>query len=309
MLRKGIQFYYFSIVLLLTSLFVMVGCYKFEGDQTIPAYISIDRINLNTNYPEQGTKSEDIDDVWVYLDDGLIGIFEFDPSDTIPLEFPALAEGKHKLEIRPGIKLNGISSTRVPYPFYKPLIFEEFDFIPGTTQSLGTLTTTYYPDIKFAWMEDFELPNISIESSEDTAINYAVLEQTSPENNPNAFLTANSKYSGLVNLTTENQQFVGLSYNSFEIQPAGTIIILELDFKTNNFMQVGLLIRGSEEWVERDLVILNHNDEWQKIYINLGSNLSLFPTAIDYKVIFKAGIEDGLSESEIFLDNIKIVYR
>ncbi len=294
--------------MLLTSI-LFVGCYKFEGNQTIPAYISIDRINLTTYYPDEGTNSEDIADIWVYIDDGLIGVFEFDPSDTVPLVFPALAEGKHKLEIRPGIKLNGISSTRVPYPFYKPLVYEEFDFVPGTTQSLGTLTTTYYPDTKFAWLEDFETSNISIVYSGDTLEEHAEIVQTLPENNPVAFLSPNSKYSGLINLTEDKKQFIGVSYNSFEIQTPGTIIVLELNFKVNNYTQIGLLIRSSSGWDERDLVILNHTDEWKKIYINLGSNLSLFPNALDYKVIFKAGLESGTSDADILLDNIKIVYR
>lgn len=285
---------------------VFTGCYKFDGNQTVPAYISVQEINLDTYYPEEGTNSEDIVDIWIYIDDGLLGVFEFHESDSLPATFPVLAEGKHKLEIRPGIKLNGISSTRVPYPFYKPIIYEEFDFVPGTVQALGKLTTSYYPDVKFAWMEDFEQPEISIETASwsDTAI-----IRTQPENNPDAFLSINSRYSGVIDLISDKDEYGGTSYNSFEMQTPGTIVMLEMNFKTNNFITVGVLIRDSYEITEKDLLILNHSDEWKKIYINLGSNLSLFPQAIDYKVIFRAGLEDGLSESEILLDNIKIVHR
>ena len=303
MLRRGTQVYYFTVVLLFV-VFILNGCYKFDGDETIPAYISIDKINLNTYYSEEGTNSSDIDDVWIYLDDGLIGVFEFPESDTVPLIFPALASGKHKLEIRPGIKLNGISSTRVPYPFYKPIIYEDFDFIPGTTQPLGILTTEYYSDAKFAWLEDFEQSSISFENFDDT-----IIEQTQPENNPIAFLSPDSRYSGEINLTTERSQYSGASYNSFDVPVAGTITILEINFKTNNYLQVGLLIRDQYGLEQKDLVILNHSSEWTKIYINLGSNLSLFPSAIDYKVWFRAGLESDLSSAKILIDNIKVVYR
>ncbi len=305
-MRLGLKLYYFLIIPLFVSLTVATGCYKFEGNQTIPAYISVDGISLNTYYPEQGSNSSDIVDIWVYVDDGLIGVFEFPESDSLPATLPILAEGKHKLEIRPGIKLNGISSTRVPYPFYKPIIFEEFDFIPGTVQSLGELTTSYYSDTKFPWMEDFEQPDISIESASwsDT-----IIERTYPENNPEAFLSPNSRYSGVIDLTSERNEYGGTSHNSFEIQTAGTIILLEMNFKTNNFVTVGLLIRDTYEIVEKDLLILNHSEEWKKVYINLGSNLSLYPQAIDYKIIFRAGLEEGMSDAHILLDNIKIVHR
>ncbi|HJN06308.1 MAG TPA: hypothetical protein QF480_06805 [Bacteroidales bacterium] len=306
MLRIGLKVYYLLSVLLIAGILTTTGCYKFKGDQTIPAYISIDGINLDTYYPEEGTNSSEIVDIWVYLDDALLGVFEFPEGDSVPAIFPVLAEGKHKLEIRPGIKLNGISSTRVPYPFYEPIIFEEFNFIPDTVQSLGFLTTSYYPDLKFVWMEDFEQPEISIEKTvwSDTAI-----KRTEPENNPIAFLSANSRYSGIIDLTSELTEYGGTSYNSFEVQTPGTIIIMEMNFKTDNFFTIGLLIRDNYTVDEKDLLILNHSSTWKKIYINLGANLSLHPTALDYKIIFRAGLESGSSSAKILLDNIKIVHR
>lgn len=305
-MRLGSKLYNFKFILLFVSLVAATGCYKFDSSQTVPAYISVDGINLDTYYPEEGTNSADIVDIWVYVDDGLIGVFEFPESDSLPATLPIIAEGKHKLEIRPGIKLNGISSTRVPYPYYKPIIFEEFDFIPGTIQALGELTTSYYPDVIFGWLEDFEQPEISIESASwsDTAI-----IRTQPENNPDAFLSSNSRYSGVIDLLSDKDEYGGTSHNSFEMQTPGTVIMLEMNFKTNNYLTLGVLIRDTYDIIEKDLLILNHSDEWKKIYINLGSNLSLYPQAIDYKIIFRAGLESELSDAHILIDNIKIVYR
>lgn len=309
MLKLGFKVYNIAVVLSLLSILLLAGCYKFEGNDTIPAYVSIDEINLTTYYPEQGTNSEDVDDVWVYVDDGLLGIYEF-PAEGKPLIFPALVSGKHKLEIRPGIKLNGISSTRVPYPFYEPIIFEDYDFIPENEaivedpNNLGVLTTTYTPETQFVWIEDFEEADISLDNYGDT-----IIERTLPENNPIAFLSANSRFSGEINLTTERPSYTATSYNSFDVQTAGTVVVMEMNFKTENFLQVGLLIRDEYEVHEKSLVIMNHTDEWKKIYINLGSNLSLYPSALDYKVIFRAGLSSGNSEAKILIDNIKIVYR
>ena len=173
------------------------------------------------------------------------------------------------------------------------------------TQSLGTIPTSYYSTTKFAWLEDFEQANLSISDFGDT-----ITERTQPENNPVAFLTDHSRYSGEITLTEARPEYVSTSYSTFEVQAAGTYVMLEMDFKVENYLQVGVVIFDDvNDAVEKGLVILNHNSEWKKIYINLGSNLSLYPTYEEYNVIFRAGLESGMAQSKIYIDNIKVVYR
>jgi len=300
-LRLKILLYGILGLLMMTSTFAWQGCYKFDGDQTVPAYLQIDSVSLTTNYSEEGASSAKITDVWVYVDDGLIGVFE------LPALFPILAQGKHKLEIRPGIKLNGISSTRVPYPFYNPIVYTNFEFVPEQISDLKTISTTYYSNLSFQWMEDFEQAALSFE---ELNISDTVIKRTSPANNPVAFLSPNSHYSGVISLTEEKPEYGGASFNSFIMpESQGTAVLLELDFKTNNAVTIGLLMRINSSFTEIPLVILGHNEEWTKIYINLGPNISLNSTASDYKVIFRAGLEDDISNAEILIDNIKIVSR
>ena len=90
----------------------MMGCDKFEGDQTIPSYLKIDSLGFITDNDLQGTNNQKFADAWIYVDDDIIGGFE------MPFTIPVLSEGMHKLEISPGIILNGISDTRAPYPCY-----------------------------------------------------------------------------------------------------------------------------------------------------------------------------------------------
>lgn len=307
-MRLGKKLYVKGLVFLIIGI-TLSGCYKFEGDQTVPAYVTINSINISTYYPEEGANTSDIIDAWVYVDGDLLGVFEFPEGDSNALVFPVLAEGKHELEIRGGIKLNGISSTRAPYPFYEPITYDDFEFIPGTTTSLGNLTTTYQSTANFVWLEDFEQADITFEKIDVCDSCDTIIERTSPVNNPIAYLSANSKYSGIINLTEERSQFGGTSYNSFDVPDQGKYTLLEIDVKTNNYLTVGLLIRDQYSYEEKDLVILNHTEEWQKVYINLGSNLSLFPLAYDYKVIFRAGLEEENTTAEILIDNIKVVYR
>jgi len=299
-LTKFLQLYSSIAVVLAVLLFSLGACTKYEGSQTVPAYLKIDTVFFATNYGLQGENSHEITDVWIYVDDQQIGVFE------IPALFPVLAMGKHKLEIRPGIKVNGISSTRAPYPLMKPRVFDNFDFYPDSVQELNNLTFKYYNNSKFAWLEDFESFSITIESLSysDTAI-----KRTEPANNPEAYLSSTSKYSGIINLTEEREVYGAWSIGAFELPILEAPVLLEMDFKTDNYVSVGLLVYLPGDYERKPLVVLNHSEEWNHIYINLTPTVNQFPNAINFKVLFEAAYENGNGVSNIYLDNIKLIYR
>ena len=77
----------FFFLLFFTTL--LFSCNKFDGDQTIPAYIHIEKITLADNpIISEGSLSNRITDAWVYVDDELIGAFE------LPATFPVLKKGE-----------------------------------------------------------------------------------------------------------------------------------------------------------------------------------------------------------------------
>lgn len=286
--------------MLMVFAITLSSCSKFEGAQTVPAYLQIDTIFQNTDYNTEGENSHEITDVWIYVDDQQLGVFE------IPAMFPVLASGKHKLEIRPGIKLNGISSTRTPYPLLKPIVIENFEFFPDSVQEMNNLTFTYYDNVTFAWIEDFEISSLTIQetSTSDTAI-----KRTLPAENPEAYLSSTSSFSGQINVTEEKPYYSGWSFFSYVLPKLESPVLLELDFKTDTYVTVGLLVHYPGGYESKPLVILNHSDEWNHIYINFTPTVSQYSNAIDYKVHFEAGLESGSSKSNIYLDNIKLIYR
>ena len=88
------------------------------------------------------------------MDGEALGVHE------LPCVIPVLSEGTHQFIIFPGIKNNGISSTRMRYPFYKT-----FDITAALTKNDTTefSPVTYYKDnVTFAFMEDFEDAGISL---------------------------------------------------------------------------------------------------------------------------------------------------
>lgn len=300
MLRDFSSYCLGLIIVLFSLILLNSGCYKFEGSQTVPAYLKIDTVLLETYYPEEGSNTSKITDVWIYVNDGLVGAFE------LPALIPVLHQGKNELEIRPGIKLNGISSTRVPYPFYEPIVFNDFEFYPDSVQELKNLTAEYYPNAVFSWMEDFEQSGISlVESpSSDTTI-----EQTQPANNPDAYLSDFSQFSGVINLTSEKPVFAAASFSAYPLPAQGSPVLMEIDFKCDNYFSTGLLIWEFGSLKKVPLLIMNHSEDWNKIYINLGPNLSANPQASEFQVYFEAGLDFGKSSSTIFLDNIKLIHR
>ena len=173
------------IILPLVLLFVFAySCRKFEGDQTVPAYIKIDSLYLDTDYANEGENTTNISTVWIYVNGDLEGIYE------LPVFAPILARDQNTLTLSAGINLNGISSTRVPYPLYEPItqevIFQENKVLRINDSAELTARTTYYDNCIFVWTEDFEDPSVSLDSIPPSSVD---MKRTKPANHPEAFLS------------------------------------------------------------------------------------------------------------------------
>ena len=58
---------------------------------------------------------------------------------------------------------------------------------------------------------------------------------------------------------------------------------------------------------ERDALIINPSDEWNKIYIQLTNVVSTQPTYTGYQVFIKATKE--VNNPAIYIDNIKLIAK
>ena len=94
----------------------------------------------------------------------------------LPANFPVLAEGKHSLRDRAGIKDNGIAGTRIAYPFYTSYIIDEQDF--NSTQTLIVEPEVNYLDNTEFFIEDFESSGIKIEETLISDISIIKLQDT-----------------------------------------------------------------------------------------------------------------------------------
>lgn len=291
---------FFSLLNLLL-MFLLYSCENiFHPDAEIPSYINIEKIDLEITDPYlQGTVSHKITDAWVFVDDELQGIYE------LPVTFPVLKTGRHFLKIKAGIKDNGISATREQYPFFDFYTASSFEFFADSIVNVNPVVM-YSPAAEFPWIEDFEDPGITIDSVYPSSAKIKRVTDNSKVFEGNA--------SGFVSLDASNTIFKGISNASFALPKGGTSVYLELNYKTTVNMKVIVVSNNPAGTAENlSLVVTPTNKsgaaEWNKIYVNIGPEVSGNSNASDYKIIFYSDIsEEGLTSAEIYLDNIKLVH-
>ena len=215
-----------NYILLLAIIIFFLGCSKDKFEATVPAYISIDDILFSTDYATEGSASSNITDAWVYIDDNLVGVYE------LPATFPVLKEGNVEVKIYAGIKDNGITASRARYLLYDPHI-QTINLVPEETIKIIS-TVGYNPDVKFTWLEDFETASLSFlyHTRSDTII----MKQNNDVKEGN--------FSGHVYLESNMDFFEATSIEYGNVPKNGSPVYLEIDFKTNEPVLIGVYHNG-----------------------------------------------------------------
>ncbi|HNS17436.1 MAG TPA: hypothetical protein PKH94_10930 [Bacteroidales bacterium] len=277
----------------------LVSCNQ-DDDSLIPSYISVNEVVLLPDPSNQylhGSLSHQITDIWVYVEDQtkqeFIGAFE------LPVTFPVLKEGAWTLLIRAGIKVNGIAETRGEYPFYTDFRTQ----VNLVRDSILDIRPSFkYADFcSFVWLEDFEDATVSVQSSSRSDTALTVTSQPGE--------VFEQEYSGKVSLDSERFFYEGYSSQAFDLPGQGTEVYLEMDFRTNTEVVVGLMVNFLTESTLAPVVILNETDEWKKIYVSLRNAVSTYTTAISFNVFFSAQKPDELQASLILIDNVKLIHK
>jgi hypothetical protein len=261
----------------------LVACDKQELEAEVPAYISISNFTFSTSV-NQGTASHKITDAWVYIDQELVGIFE------LPAKFPVVKEGSFTLDVYPGIKENGIKERRERYLFYNAYT-QQIQLEKNKTIEINP-STSYTSGTTFYWMEDFE--SVAIPFLYNTIAD-TLMNKTDTD-------VFEGIYSGKVVMTPAMDFFECFTPSFSSLPRYGAPIFMELDFKTNQPVLVG--IYADNEQI--GLFYLNTTSEWNKIYFNFTEAIQTRSSADEFRVFF--GFENNVSYPELVIDNIKIVH-
>ena len=270
-------------LLILSSLF---SCEVFNIEEDIPSLITIESIEVEGNYTSK------ISDAWVYIDNEFQGVY------PLPANFPVLKSGQQDIIIEAGVKKNGISSSRVNYPYFTSyeLSTELFE-----NQNLTLTPKVNYSFNNFPYNEDFEGVGTSLTVISDST-NHTIEKIYDSSNNNFGNYYAKSVISGDIGELFE------CNTSDFDL-PKNQEVYLEMDYKCNSSIVVGMYANGSSTVNKNTIIYLNKKDNWNKIYISLTEIIANFSDALDYKLFFAIPRDTSLTQNEMFLDNIKLVYE
>lgn len=282
-MSKHILFILLAVCLLQTS------CDIINPAEKIPTYIHIDSFKfVNPDPSVTGTGIQSINSAWVYVDGKTVGVFE------LPADIPVLLTGTQEIQIAPGVNNQGFSDYKIQYPFF------EFYNQQVTEQAGKVITlaaeTKYTADLKF-WKADFESGNqfSKLNSTGDT------LRRV---NSADSVLEGGG--AGCITLGAGGYGFAEV-IAPFNIKP-GSKCFLEISYKGNLSFTAGVLAFVNNTNDYSYLAGVNpKEDKWGKIYIDVLSFTTKYPTAGGWGVIIKSTLNEGQTEGYLLLDNIKVI--
>lgn len=280
-----------------------ISCKKEELKAIKPAYLSIPDLDLKTDYDEFGSAHSKITTVWVFANDISVGVF------NLPCIIPILEEGDTKIEVYAGVNMNGIDATRVLYSPYKK--FEK-------QINLTVLDTSYLAPSKVAEINYNSIATVIIVEDFDQTgqnLNKTIRSDTgiSRTNQPSeVFLNPdeieNNGQAGVFTLTGDQTFFEAATTEIYELPKGSQSVYLEMTYKNEIPITIGVIAQNPGGSEQAQTIYLFESEEWNKIYINLVTEVSSNPSALGFK-IFIGGIKPASMDSaKVYLDNLKIAY-
>lgn len=265
-----------------------------------PVWLSLNKWVLEANptqVDDAGQLTQNLSEVWVYVDNKIIGVFE------LPCKIPVLVSGNVKIQLYPAIRNNGIAATKKIYPFVEPLELQ-MDLTAGETYTIP-MVTRYYSNVKF-WIEDFESPSQVKLETDPTSTTSLTLDD-----DPAIALPGGNSY-GQVHFTASDSLWIAYTTENQVLPQSGAEVYLEIDYRNSNSLLSGVLAISSSDIKQNPHILLNAQDPssmvWKKTYIDLKEIVSNSTSADYFKQYFRALIDEGNSQSDIYIDNIKVVH-
>jgi len=291
---------YLLYFLLFCNLIFFVSCKKDKLKAPEASFLVVNNVTLKTiitsGSNNQGVNSHKIVDIWYYVDGEFKGVF---PVGSV---MPIIASGNVEITLFGGIKNNGISSTRLPYPIYNSITYN-LNIEPGKTYTVSP-QFEYNSTAFFYYADAFDL-----NPSQGSYFSYA--GDLPPTNTKDFDPTRSYGGSGgsiFMTMTDDKPTSQLIQASGYYLPDGGSVIYVELDYKSNQKFSVGVIgISSSGGEDKRSVVSVNPSDEWNHIYIQLSSTVSTAPTYGSYKVYI-----EGLKNTEspdIYIDNVKLIYQ
>jgi len=266
------------------------SCSINDNESPIPAFVKIaDAKVILANGTEDTDK---ITDIWAFADGQILGVF------PLPAMIPITLTGADiELTLLAGIRNNGINDTPVFYPFYKSDIRT---ISPEPEEVIAFEPIFQYVNTaKIPVNEGFEVSNsLDFDLDGNTSTNMSIVGDDAAVGNR----------SGLIELTN-NVSFIEVASQTEIIagENARGASYLELDYKGEGEISIGLAKRQGTVLFVEYLVFVPGKQNWNKIYIDLTNKLS--PRDYEgYRIAIGFRRTGFSATSKIWIDNVKHVH-
>jgi hypothetical protein len=288
----------------LLLLFVFTACEKLYKKPQKPKILKVNNFILETRADgTQGSATHAIENVWLYVEGNLQGIYQ------LPARIPLLEEGNKEIKFFAGIKMNGIASTRIDYPFYKSATFN-VNFDSDTAFLFENIKVNYFDFVKFSYNENFESTIINLERSGNSQV------EMQTEQNTNTALQANfGDAFGQAVLQANDTIFEVSSTQSLLLPTGGAPVYLEMDYSFEDTLSMGIYATSNFGTTTKQQIIsilpntTKAGNDWKKIYVEMAPEVSSNSTAQYYKVYFFASKKSKEATQKFWFDNLKVVHN
>ena len=297
-----------KVLPLLLVVFLVASCSKDKFNAQTPSYLHLESIDLETESFE-GSSSHKITDAWITMDGNFLGAFE------VPCIVPILAEGEHEFRISSGIKANGISATRITYPFYDvcDLFLKSNNTYQLSDANYITLikdssvvvkaTTKYTENTDFLFIEDFEDAGAVLEMSEQSD---TILTTTNIDS-----LVFEGYGSGEVHLDSVNDFFELISSEFTPISSIYNATMLELNYRCDHSFKLGIAVKSADTGVidRYESIQISPSSDWNKIYVHMTNQVNLGNSDDEFGVFIGSVKSSSVETASFYFDNIKWVHE
>jgi hypothetical protein len=274
-----------------------VGCNTINPKEQVPTYIHVDSFHFAPT-PSLGniTTSHDINTVWAYYKNDLIGVFD------LPTTFPVITNGDNDsgvLTLSPGVPINGFNDNLSAYPFYT-LDNWGFKAQPGKVLTHNP-TTSFFSTSKIQPVAYFEKNTVETVPLNSISGLVPIVKVT------DVSLRFWGEGVGSITLASPADSTIDSTVEAFPIPPNQSNQVLELNYKGDLILLVyikpylGGITQGATL-----LAAAKPSSGWKKLYISLQDYVSALQ-ATGYRFYIKAILPEGQTSGRLFLDNIQIV--
>lgn len=282
-------------IALLCSLLFLTTCENEPAPAV--AYLEVTEL-LVAAKSDEGTSSAKLNTLWVEQNGQQIGAF------SPPCRIPVYAGENQTLRFIPGISLNGVYSQRNQYEMLKP-IEKNWTLEEASTRVISpeVLTFEYNPTYSLMVIEDFDGIGLNYNKTIQSDTSLLITSDSSEVfSHPGELPNKSGKF---VLPPVSLGEFKTLQ--AFELPKYGANVWLEVNYKTDVALTFGITANEILQSAKTPVVTLFPNEEWNKVYINLVTEVSGYPNALDYNLFF-GSINTTDDTATVLIDNIKLLY-